>query len=364
MKDLSRLTLEEKVGQLFFLGFHGHEPDRQTRELLDRIRPGGVVLSRRNIDTFDQTVRLTSRFVEGREIPALVAIHQEGGPADRLRQLYAPIPSVGDTAGRGMSYLRLLARIIGNELRTAGFNTLFGPVLDLSAPGLVLRGRTLGASPAAVIRMGGAFIEEVAATGIVACGKHFPGLGSVERDPHFTLPTIEKPKKLLMMEDMAPFVHLFSGLPMLMVAHACYPSLVETKPIPASLSPRVVDRILRKKLGYTGVIVTDDMTMGAITGLGLTPDRFLEAVEAGNDMILFSQTTPLVEQAFETVIRAARQSAALRNRITASTQRILSLKKRIHPAVRNRTNMRTRILRQIDRLTRKVEAVAKAAAEV
>jgi beta-N-acetylhexosaminidase len=359
MKDLSRLTLEEKVGQLFFLGFHGHEPDRQSRELLDIIRPGGIVLSRRNLDTFEQTARLTARFIEGRDIPALVAIHQEGGAADRLRQLYAPIPSVSGAASGGMSQLRLLARVIASELQAVGFNTLFGPVLDLSTPGLILRGRTLGASPAVVTRAGNAFIEEVTASGIFVCGKHFPGLGAIESDPHFTLPRIDKPKKLLLMEDIAPFTHLLDVLPMIMVGHAYYPALVESRPMPASLSPRIVDRLLRKKLGYQGLIVTDDMTMGAVTSLGLTPDRFLEAVEAGNDMILFSQTTPLVEQAFETIVRAARQSTALRNRITASSQRILALKRRIQPAVRNRANVRTRILRHIDRLSRNVEVAGR-----
>ena len=357
MKDLSRLSLEEKVGQLFFLGFHGHEPDRDTRELLDIIRPGGIVLSRRNIETFDQTARLTSRFVASRDISALVAIHQEGGAADRLRQLFAPIPSMSDAANRGMAHLRLLARVIGGELQATGFNTLFGPVLDLATPGSILRGRTLAASPAAATRAGHAFIEEVAENGTLVCGKHFPGLGPVQRDPHFALPRIDKPKKLLLMEDIPPFVNLFSVLPMIMVGHAYYPTLSETRPIPASLSPRVVEKLLRKKLGYQGLIITDDMTLGAITSLGLTPDRFLEALEAGNDMLLFSQTTPLVEQAFQTILRSARQSAALRNRITSSVQRILAIKRRIPLPVRNRANARTRILRHIDRLSRNVTTV-------
>jgi beta-N-acetylhexosaminidase len=354
MKDLSRLSLEEKVGQLFFLGFHGHEPDRETRELLEIIRPGGIVLSRRNIETFEQTSRLTSRFALTRDLPALVAIHQEGGAADRLRQLFAPIPSMTDAANGGMAQLRLLARVIGAELQATGFNTLFGPVLDLAMPGSILRGRTLASSPAAATRAGHAFIEEVAEGGTIVCGKHFPGLGPVQRDPHFTLPQIDKPKKLLLMEDIPPFVNLFGMLPMIMVGHAYYPSLSEGRPVPASLSPRVVQKLLRKKLGYHGVIVTDDMTLGAVTSIGLTPERFLEALEAGNDMLLFSQTTPLVEQAYQTILRSARQSVALRNQITTSVQRILALKKRVPLPPRNGANARTRILRHIDRLSRTV----------
>ncbi|HET9215893.1 MAG TPA: glycoside hydrolase family 3 N-terminal domain-containing protein [Terriglobia bacterium] len=355
MKDLSRLALEEKVGQLFFLGFHGVEPDRETRQLLDAIRPGGIVLSRRNIETFDQTTKLTARFTDGRDIPAFVAITQEGGPADRLRQLFAPIPSMSDAANNGMAQLRRLARVIGAELQATGFNTLFGPVLDLGMPGSILRGRTLASSPAATTRCGAAFIEEITDSGTIVCGKHFPGLGAVQRDPHFTLPQVDKSRKLLLMEDIPPFVNLFNCLPMIMVGHAYYPALSEPTPLPASLSPRVVDRLLRKKLGYPGLIITDDMTLGAVTGLGLTPERFLEAFEAGNDMLLFSQTTPLVEQAYHTILRAARQSIAMRNRITASVQRILALKRRIPLPLRNRANARTRILRHIDRLSRSVE---------
>jgi beta-N-acetylhexosaminidase len=242
--------------------------------------------------------------------------------------------------------------VIGGQLQACGFNTLFGPVLDLATPESILNGRTLAASPSAVTRTGSAFIEEVSKSGVFSCGKHFPGIGAVSRDPHFTLPRIEKPKKLLLMEDVPPFANNFTMLPLIMVGHAAYSAFGEP-PIPACLSSRIVDRLLRRKLGYSGVIVTDDMTLGAVTSLGLTPERFLEALEAGNDMLQFSQTTPLAEQAFRTILRAAKQSAALRNRITTSAQRILSLKRRLQPSG-NRTLLRSRILRHIERLNETV----------
>jgi beta-N-acetylhexosaminidase len=352
MKDPGRLTLEEKVGQLFFLGFSGPEPDRETRELLDVVRPGGIVLSQRNIESFEQTIHLTSNFVQGRDMPALVAVHQEGGAADRLKHLFAPLPALSEVASGGTLQLRQTARIIGAELAAAGFNTLFGPLLDLAVPGSILKDRALAATPASVTRLAKAFIEEVTGHGIFACAKHFPGMGTAERDPHFVLPHIEKPRKLLLMEDVPPFVNVFNAVPMIMVGHAHYPTLGETKPTPASLSPRIVDALLRRKLGYTGIIVTDDMTMGAVSSLGLTASRFLEAFEAGNDMMLFSQTTPLVEQGFQTIVRAAKKSVALRARIDASVRRIVSLKVRIQPAIQNRGYARTRVLRHIDKLSR------------
>jgi beta-N-acetylhexosaminidase len=352
MKDPGRLTLEEKVGQLFFLGFSGPEPDRETRELLDVVRPGGIVLSQRNIESFEQTIHLTTSFVQGRDMPALVAVHQEGGAADRLKHLFAPLPAMSEAASGGTLQLRQTARIIGAELAAAGFNTLFGPLLDLAVPGSILKDRALAATPASVTRLAKAFIEEVTEHGIFACAKHFPGMGAAERDPHFVLPHIEKPRKLLLMEDVPPFVNVFNAVPMIMVGHAHYPTLGETRPTPASLSPRIVDALLRRKLGYTGIIVTDDMTMGAVSGLGLTASRFLEAFEAGNDMMLFSQTTPLVEQGFHTIVRAAKKSVALRARIDASVRRIVSLKVRIQPAIQNRGYARTRVLRHIDKLSR------------
>lgn len=178
------------------------------------------------------------------------------------------------------------------------------------------------------------------------------------RDPHFTLPQIDKPKKLLLVEDVPPFANLFDVLPMIMVGHAYYPSLSDSRPLPASLSPQIVQKLLRQKLRYPGVIITDDMTQGAVTSLGLTPDRFMEALEAGNDMILFSQTTPLVEQAFQSILKAAKQSAALQNRITASVARILAIKRLIPLPLRNRANARTRILRHIEKFSRGVEVPA------
>ena len=355
MKDLSRFTLEEKVGQLFFLGFRGHRPDQETQTLLDILRPGGILLSQRNIDTFDQTNDLTARFVsgrDGREVPALVAISQEGGPVDRLRQLFGPLPSIQAVASAGgVTQTRVFARLIAAELESLGVNTLLGPVLDLTVPGSVLRERTLSSLPREVSRIAGAFIEEISDRGIQVCPRHFPGLGAASRDPHFALPSVDRPKKQLLRDDVQPFLDLLR-VPMMMVGHGYYPALMDGMdgtPYPASLSPRVVDGLLRRKLGFSGVIITDDMTMGAISSFGLTPERFLEALGAGNDMLLFSETTPLIEAAFRMIVSAARKSTALRGQIDRSAARILSLKRSLGPSTRNRAQIRARAMRQIAR---------------
>jgi beta-N-acetylhexosaminidase len=357
MKD-SHLTLEQKIGQLFVLGFQGYQPDAETRGVLERIQPGGFLLLQRNIESFDQIYELTNRLRDA-AISPLLAIDHEGGRVDRLKNIFAPIPPLGGLAAAGMAQFRLAARIIAAELESNGFSVALAPVLDLRLPRCILSERCLAPDPAEVARLASAFVEELSKRRIITCTKHFPGLGGATADPHFSLPRIDRTKRQLQFEDAAPFVMLFNRSEMLMVSHGHYPGLGDEKPVPASISPRVVDVFLRKKLGYKGLAITDDLTMGAVTNLGLTPDLFLRAFEAGNDLLLFSQTTPLVEQAFKTILNAARRSPILRRRVDESVDRILTLKARIEfVPLRYRAHMQARITRQVEKLRRSlVEAV-------
>ena len=351
MKELGRLTLEEKVGQLFFLGFQESAPDTDTQALIDRIRPGGFIFFQRNIETLAQFYGLTTRLRETNGMPALLGIEHEGGRVDRLKQLFGPLPPMSELAAQGTAPLRSGARIIAAELEAAGLNLALAPVLDLSHPDSFMAQRTLSAEPAEAGRLGAAFIDELARKGILSCVKHFPGQGSTATDPHFGLPRIDRTKRQLLQEDALPFMDVLDEADIIMVSHAHFSGLGDEKPVPASLSPRVVDGFLRKKLGYTGVIMTDDMTMGAITSLGLTPHTFLAAFEAGNDMLHFSQTTPLVEQAFRLIVKSAKASEALRTRLDESVTRILALKSKIqYSPLRYRAHVRTRIQRQIEKL--------------
>jgi beta-N-acetylhexosaminidase len=350
MKDIGRLTLEEKVGQLFFLGFQGPAPDVDAQSLIDRIRPGGFIFFQRNIVTFDQFYALTSRLREIHGLPVFLAIEHEGGRVDRLKQVFSPLHSMAELAMLGTAYLRAGARIIAAELEAAGLNLNFAPVLDLSSRQSVMLDRTLSSNPLEVTRLGAAFVEELARKNVLACAKHFPGLGPALSDPHFVLPRIDRPRKQILQEDALPFLNLVDDVPMIQMSHAHY-SAFDEKPTPASLSPRVVDSFLRKKMGFEGVIITDDLTLGAISSTGLVPDLFLRAFEAGNDMLLFSQATPLVEQAFKAFVREARRSESLRVRLDESVSRILRLKSRIrYVPIRYRVHVKTRVNRQIEKL--------------
>jgi beta-N-acetylhexosaminidase len=264
-----------------------------------------------------------------------------------------------------MAQLRLGARVIAAELEATGFNLNFAPVLDLRFPGSVLEERSLSADPLEVGRFAFAFIEELGKRGIMTCPKHFPGLGAAAVDSHFSLPRIDRNKRQLQQNETVPFVSLFGQTGMIMIAHGHFPGLGDEKPVPASLSPRIIEGFLRKKLGYLGVTVTDDLTMGAITSLGLTPELFLRAFEAGNDMLLFSQATPLVERAYKTILSEVRSSSSLRRRLDESVDRILALKGQIEfVPLRYRAHLQARITRQIDKLRKTVTPVGPRAVTV
>src|SRR5436190_4458565 len=209
MRD-SHLTLEHKIGQLFVLGFQGHEPDNETRALLEMVQPGGFLLHQRNIESFDQIYDLTSRLRELSSLPAWLAIDHEGGRVDRLKQIFALMPSMAELAGAGMAQLRLGARIIAAELEATGFNLDFAPVVDLRLSQSIVSERCLSADPAEVARLASAFIEELSKRGILTCTKHFPGLGGAAVDPHFSLPRVDRTKRQLLQEDAVPFVKLFN----------------------------------------------------------------------------------------------------------------------------------------------------------
>jgi beta-N-acetylhexosaminidase len=270
----------------------------------------------------------------------------------------APIPSVADLADLGTAAVRSGARLIASELDACGFNLNLSPVLDLGLPGSIVRERTLAAAPAETARLGRVVIDEFAKKGILSAGRHFPGLGGATRDPHFQLPRIERSRREIIAEDLVPFNDVAHTLDVVLVSHGHYPALGDIRPLPASLSHRVVDGLLRQTVGFEAVAMTDDFTMGAITSFGLIPQTFLRAIEAGNDMVLFSQVTPLVEQAYSLILETARADRKLRSRIDASVERILSAKQKIQPpALRSRPHVKARLTRQIDRLKQSIPSV-------
>lgn len=358
MREFDHLTLPERVGQLFLLGFQGPTPDVETLELFERIQPAGFVFSQRNIDGLDQIFDLTASLRNRCRTAPLLAIEQEGGAVDRLKRAIAAMPSLGDLADAGTPFVRTGARLLAAELIAAGMNTALSPILDLGLAGSICRARSLASGPREVIRLARIQLGEFHRRGLLCCGSHFPGLGGSRVDPHFSLPRIQRSRREVLEEDVAPFRALAGDLDMIRVSHGHYPTLGDIRPLPASLSARVVGRLLRDEIGFAGVIMTDDLTLGAITSRGLTAGTFSDAIRAGNDLLFFSQTTPLVEEAFELVVRIASEEAGFRRRVESSSARILRMKRKLALTVPpNRTRARSRLVRQIERLHNSISRV-------
>jgi beta-N-acetylhexosaminidase len=330
MKDLRR-----QVGQLLILGFDGLEVDSHLRTTLATLQPSGVILFARNIEEPRQTWKLLRASQATTAVPMFLCVDLEGGTVDRLKKVIAPAPSVKDVFSTGQRKLfRMHGHILGLESRALGFNTDFAPVLDLGylASRTVLGSRTASADPRDTIAYAREFLLGLKAAHVLGCGKHYPGLGEANLDTHHELPSIRKPWKKLWAEDLLPYRQLHSRLPFVMVAHACYPDVTKDK-LPASLSKKWVKDILRTKIGYRGLIVSDDLEMGGVLAAGSIEEVAVETLRAGADMFLVCHNQELVWRAYEAVLKEAERDRKFAAQVTQAAERVLGFKRR-SPALR------------------------------
>lgn len=321
------MSLRAQVGQLFIVGVEGTDLSSIDRAWLRLIRPGGIILFRRNIEEATQVIRLLREATEISGAPIFRCIDLEGGLVDRLRDLIAPMPSAAAVfaSGKPANFTRH-GQLIAREAKALGFNVALAPVLDLALPASqsVLRSRVVSPDPAAVITYAQGFIQGLTTDGVLACGKHFPGLGAGTLDSHHATPRINRSWDQLWSQDLAPFRALASQLPLMMVSHASYTRVKDRKP--ASISPFWINTILRKRLGYRGLIISDDMEMGGILAQSSIEDAAINAILAGTDLIEICRDTALVLRAYEAVLAEAEQSPTLRRRIASSSRRTLESK--------------------------------------
>ena len=324
------LSLEEQVGQLFWIGFQGTTLEAPLRSLLGRVRPAAIILFARNIENAPQ-VRSLIQDVNGMlKIPPFVALDQEGGRVNRLKPILGPIPANLDLATREdpADAVRRQAGAMATALRTLGFNVNLAPVLDLSGPDgrNGIGDRAFGKDPGTVCRLGRLFLEAHLKRGVVPVGKHFPGLGSAGGDTHLTLPIISKTRARLYDEDLLPYRRLKRLLPIVMAGHASYPALQGRSTGPATLSRAVIDGLLRRRLRYRGVIVTDDLEMGAVEQKQGAAAQALAALSAGNDGLMFCGSEEKILAAYEGVLAAARRGEINAKRLILSLDRIAAVK--------------------------------------
>jgi beta-N-acetylhexosaminidase len=323
-------ALKTDLGQLLIIGFDGTEMSPRLSSLLTRLQPGGVILFARNIKSAEQTWRLLRECQRCVSTPLFTCIDLEGGTVDRLRDVLGATPAATEVFATGDRKLFLKhGRIIGGNCRALGFNVDFAPVFDLAfeASRKVLSTRVVSADPREVIVYAREFLEGLKKAGVLGCGKHFPGLGEGTLDSHRELPVIDKPFKRLWNEDLLPYRRLRAQLPTVMVAHAAYPQ-VTTNRIPASISKTWITDILRKRIGYRNLVISDDLEMGGILAAASAGKAAVEHIAAGGDMLLVCHREAYVVQAYEELVRTAERDRNFAKQAAAAAQRVLTFKKK------------------------------------
>jgi beta-N-acetylhexosaminidase len=326
----SQQELRSQVGQLLIMGFEGTEMTAHLRQFISDIQPGGIILFRRNIVAAEQCFDLLAECRKTISTPAFTCVDLEGGIVDRLRDLIAPAPSEFEVAStRSKKLFRKQGEILGAEARALGFNTDFAPVSDLRFPAsqTVLGCRTVSADAKETIAYVREFLKGLKSSGVLGCGKHFPGLGEADLDTHHLLPTLHKPWKQLWNQDLMPYRTLHKQFPFVMVAHAAYPAVTKDN-TPASLSRKWMTEILRKKIGYKGLILTDDLEMGGVLAAAPMAEAAVQTLRAGADMFLVCHKEEYVIQAYEAVVHEAERDKKFAKIVAQAAARVVAFKKK------------------------------------
>jgi beta-N-acetylhexosaminidase len=329
-RELHSVKIQNKIGQLLIIGFDGTKMTPRLSSLLKRLQPGSVILFARNIKTAEQTWPLLRDCQKCVSTPLFTCVDLEGGSVDRFREVLGPAPSAAEVFATGDRKLfRKHGQVIGENCRALGFNVDFAPVLDLAfeASRSVLSSRTVSANPREAAVYAREFLAGLRAANVLGCGKHFPGLGEGKLDSHHALPVIDKPLKKLWDEDLLPYRTLRAQMPMVMVAHAAYPQVTNDH-TPASLSKVWITGILRKRIGYRNLIVSDDLEMGGVLAAAPAGQAAVEHIRAGGDLLLICHHEHYVTQVYEELVRTTESDPKFAQRVEEAARRVLAFKKK------------------------------------
>jgi beta-N-acetylhexosaminidase len=325
------MNLKEKLAQLIMVGFDGTRPGPAITRLVKTTRVGGVIIFRRNVTTPEQVLTLTRGLQRlAPKAPLFVAIDQEGGRVSRLPPPFTQFPPAATLGARkAVALTYAIGEIMGRELAAIGVNMNMAPVLDVNtnAANPIIGDRAFGDSPMVVEGHGLALMVGLQDHGVIACAKHFPGHGATSTDSHLELPVVSASLRQLERIHLRPFEHAIANrLSALMTAHVLYPAL--DAQAPATLSKKIVTGLLRRAMGFDGVVITDDLEMQAIADRHDAGRAALKAFLAGADVLLFCRDQDAPEQAIDALAGAVKRGRLSEARIDQSLNRILRLKER------------------------------------
>lgn len=325
------MKLEELVGQQIMIGVEGSEISEPMVRRFQETQAGGLIVFRPNFKSAQDFRNLISQLEERLKRRLLVAVDHEGG---RVIHLAEEITAFPDNLALGQTenayFAEKQGEVEGEELRRLGIDVNLAPTLDVLtetySPNIGIR--SYGKNSELVSKMGCARIKSMQAKGLSACGKHFPGLGPANLDPHLNLPMISLPEQEMEKVHFKPFMEAIeAGVDCIMTSHPIYPELEEAK-IPATFSKKIVTKILREKLRFEGVVFSDDLEMGALKNLCSIGESAVRAIEAGHDVVLACHDPSAQKEVYEALLNAYQKGRLKQERLQQSIDRISKLKNR------------------------------------
>lgn len=337
----------EDIGELFFMGWEGDRWSAKLEKRLRTLRPGGIIFAPRNLPAPDFTAALLGRIARVLDFTPFLALEEEGGEADPLRQFFPPLPSPQAVGRRGPAAAMREGELAGAGMKLLGFNTNFAPRLDLQNPleRTFPPSQSLGSDHQMVARCGAAFVKGLKRHGILACGKYFPGSGEARPDKETGLWLSSKPMARMWGEDLEPYHKLLRHLPMVMLSHRAYKAYDFDLALPAPLSRNVLEGLLRVKLGYRGVALANvfagsegrSRTVPSFTPgeplPSLSPDgeAVAKSIAAGSDMIVIRDGHKAFELAQGNLRKALDGGTIPGARVSEALKRIRQARRNIHP---------------------------------
>jgi len=324
-------ALRHRVGSLLIVGVESTSLSALELAWLRSLQPSGIILFRRNIEAAAQIHATWRQAAIALTAPFFRCVDLEGGTVDRLRDLVGPTPSAAEVAATNQpAIVRESGALIGRMLHALGFNLDLAPVLDLALPVSreVMKTRAVSADPASVIAYAREFIAGLRKHGVLACGKHFPGLGGGTLDSHHATPSIGRTWEQMWEQDLEPYRALHTVLPLVMVSHAAYPK-IEKRPLPASLSHFWIEEVLRNRMRYRGLVISDDMEMGGVLNHASAESAAIEAIAAGTDLLEICHRADRVLATHEALLREAERSSAFARAVDRAAKRVAIAKRRL-----------------------------------